>query len=171
MSRVRQFLSTPHYVENQESYNSHLQPSPTKLGRVIKSQIPVYQYQQQISHQTHPNLLSPNARSNFNPNFSPNHGGGGDADRLHHHNQSNTTAHISFSDDLFINHSHQPSGLSPGIQGSTFPSSPKFIAGQQFPGATYQNQGKSVDISFSDVNQIHGKNGRKNFETFVMTGE
>lgn len=170
VSRVRQFLSTPHYVESQDSLNC-LHTSPSKHGRVSKSQIPVYQYLQQ----SNPILLSPNSRSNFNPNFSPNHsgGGGGDEERLLHHNQSNTAAHISFSDDLFINHSHhQQSSLGTGLQEANYPSSPKYNPGQQFPGAPIQyqqNQGKAVDISYTD--QIHGKNGRKNFETFVMTGD
>jgi hypothetical protein len=167
VSRVRQFLSTPNYLEGHDSHHYiSSQQSPHKQSRSKKgSQIPVYQPTLSAQSPQHHQPLSPNSRSTSIPPYSPSYtgsgggggGGAGDHQRISIANKPNSPGHISFSDELFINHSFQHSNFIPQHS----PSNKSSITKQQ-----------QFDLENSKNQQVSGnKNGRKNFETFVMTGD
>jgi len=120
----------------------------------------VYQYQPNLTAQSPQHQpLSPNSRSTSIPPYSQPYSGGGagDSQRISIPNKPNSPGHISFSDELFINHSFQHSNFVPHHS----PSNKASITKQQ-----------QFELENSKNQQVSGnKNGRKNFETFVMTGD
>jgi hypothetical protein len=181
VSRVRQFLATPHYLDEGDShyYNygsgtvtittttNPASPYKTPTGRPSKIRQPNI-----ITTRTSPTRALPVVSS------PPGPGPGGDSEPLNPN-------HISFSDDLFINHSHQQAPAPQNnstpvpvttntksmipVRSPTHPAPPPATnGGKNNSNKTHNN---STPVPVSKPKTPPPVAPRKNFEAFVMTGD
>ena len=199
MSRVRQFLSTPHYLdEGDGNYYNHGSPqvtgatpsSPYKSGGGGSRTSKIRQPNIITSSKTSP-VRNPPVCTSPPGNYSS--GPGGDQ----HDPLTSNPNHITFSDDLFINHTHHqvPQYHSTPVTTTTATKSmipvrspihsiPSPVVIPSTPTTTNGNGKNNSNNGTRILSQNHTTTTlvttpapppppapRKNFEAFVMTGD